>query len=70
MFVLSIKADCEDSSTPAMCVFSSEITSWRKCVMIRTELSIEFSNSPDNKAVRLPLKFKSILTQYPTCVIN
>ena len=31
-------------------------------VMIQTELSLEFSNSPDNKAARLPLKFESILT--------
>ena len=33
--------------------------------MMRTKLSTEFSNSPDNQAVRLPLKFKYILTQYP-----
>ena len=30
-------------------------------------LSLEFSNSPDNKAVRLPLKFKSILTIPQMC---
>ena len=31
-------------------------------VTIRTELSLEFSNSPNIQAVRLPLKFKYILT--------
>ena len=39
-------------------------------VTIRTELLLEFSNSPNTQAVRLPLKFKYILTQHPTCVIN
>ena len=33
--------------------------------MIRTELLLEFSNSPNIQAVRLPLKFKYILTQIP-----
>ena len=33
--------------------------------MIRIELLLEFSNSPNIQAVRLPLKFKYILTQYP-----
>ena len=28
-------------------------------------LELELSKSPNNKAVRLPLKFKCILTQYP-----
>ena len=38
--------------------------------VIRTKHLLEFSNSPNTQAVRLPLKFKYILTQHPTCVIN
>ena len=38
MFVLPIKADCEDGSTPAICVFSSEITSWGKCQIATCQL--------------------------------
>ena len=33
-----IKTDCEDASTAAMCVFSNERTSWRKCQIAMCQL--------------------------------